>query len=312
MADLALTKIFAPAYHADSQRLAFGEDIPLCENGNLVFHWADFNETCAQLKTAIDTDPEIREEYNLKLAGLNSLRSNPVWIKTSSKVHQTTMYDLYHAFILNPTTVSFSSDPFGPLEISFISSSGPFKSLSVTQCFNKQIYKDFVMINLLEGGLPRRDFRVRSNCKILLEYGANYQEAALIQLEQFTTHGLLLSIDREIYQKFSPNGSIRLLLDTTPLQQAVGLEIKEMRSHFSPYAFNLLYSARKEDALTCNISDISSGSSFEFLRTNRIHLFLSYDRLRGDTDSVAHVRSFVQHCRELMRQYFQTHLKKTA
>ena len=292
-----------------------GEEFVLCENGNMVFHWADFFETCDMVKSRMESDPELMNDFKAREASLSKLNLIPVWIRTENKILQTTMYDLYERYILNQTKLMDGVDPSCPIEISFISGTGPFKGMTITECFNKATYRDFVLVNLLKGKLPRRDFRIRLKSKILVEFGKNFQETSLIALEQMTMNGLLLSMDSEIYKKKVLEGdSLRILINTQMLQDGAGKSLPELKVHLSQYAFNLLYSSRKEDAVTCDVKEFSAQSSFDFSQNKKVYLFISYSKLGGSqVSSVKVIQDFVTNTRNLVKDYYvQNGVKKTA
>jgi len=308
MADLNLAKLLPATFLNDNSHLQnLGEELSLCDSGNVVFHWADFNETCESIRSQLNENAQLSIDFNHKHDSLEKLKLIPVWINSASNVYQTTMYDLYQGYIFNQIKGSMGVDPFGPIEISFISSTGPFKSMAIAECFNRSTYKDFILVNLLRGKLPKREFRIRLKSKILMEYGEDFQQAILINLEQVTTQGMLLSIDSQVYSKsVSKSQKIRLLLDTSGLVATTEMKIPQMKSHLSQYAFNLMYSSKKEDAVFCSVSDFKVASSFEFLKNNRIHLFVPYQKFESTkTETLSNLQAFVNHSKELVREYFQ-------
>ena len=316
MANLSLSELFPHTFLNESTlHKSLGEEFSLCDNGNMVFHWADFHETCDVVKNHLKSHPELKEEFIRKEHALNRLSLIPVWIRTEKKVHQTTMFDLYERYILNQMQLSMGIDPFGPIEISFISSTGPFKSMAIAECFNKNTYKDFVMVYLLHDKLPKRDYRVRLKAKVLMEYGQDYGKAQLIQLEQLTMNGLLLSMESDLFLKeITKEGSLRFLIDTDCLLEGSQKNLDDLKTYLSQYAFNLMYSSRKEDALSCEVKDINLQSSFDFLKNRKIFLFVAYDQLHGtDATKVKSIVNFVNHTRSLIREHYQNHfLKKIA
>ncbi len=316
MANLSLSELFPHTFLNESTlHKSLGEEFSLCDNGNMVFHWADFHETCDVVKKHLESHPELKDEFIRKEHALNRLSLIPVWIRTEKKVHQTTMFDLYERYILNQMQLSMGIDPFGPIEISFISSTGPFKSMAIAECFNKNTYKDFVMVYLLHDKLPKRDYRVRLKAKVLMEYGQDFAKAQLIQLEQLTMNGLLLSMESDVFLKEIPKeGSLRLLIDTDCLREGSQKNLDDLKTYLSQYAFNLMYSSRKEDALSCDVKDINLQSSFDFLKNRKIFLFVAYDQLHGtDATKVKSIVSFVNHTRSLIREHYQNHFfKKSA
>lgn len=303
-----ITQFFASSFISENAlSRTLGEEFVLCENGNVVFHWADFHETCDLIKSQMESDPALLEDYKNREAALQRLTLIPVWIRTENKVHQTTMYDLYEKYVLNQSHMMGGIDPFCPIELSFISGTGPFKGMSIAECFNKITYKDFVLVNLLKDRLPKRDFRVRLKSKVLMEYGADYGQANLVSLEQMTCNGLLLSVDSETFmKKISQSQEVRILLNTEMLQTGEGKDLSGLKAHLSQYAFNLLYSSRKEDAIKCAFSDFSVQSSFDFSKEKKVYLFISYEKLVGHhPESVKRIKNFVMFTRELVRGHYQ-------
>lgn len=302
-----ITQLFSPTFLNDSALTkTLGEEFVLCENGNMVFHWADFFETCDLIKSQLENDPVLMSDFKQRENALTRLAQIPVWVRTESKVHQTTMHELYEKYILNQTNMLGGIDPFCPLEISFISGTGPFKGMSVAECFNKTTYRDFVLVYLIKGKLPRRDYRVRLKSKILAEYGSNFGQAELVNLEQLTMNGMLLSIDSETYmKKISEQESLRLLINGKMLS-GIGSTLDDLKSHLSQYAFNLLYSSSKEDSMTVKMSEFSVQSSFDFSKNKKVFLFISYDKLaESHPTNVKAIRDFVIHSKELVRQHYQ-------
>lgn len=303
-----ITQFFASSLISENAlSRTLGEEFVLCENGNVIFHWADFHETCDLIKSQMESDPALLEDYKNRESALQRLTLIPVWIRTEDKIHQTTMYDLYEKYVLNQRHLMGGIDPFCPIELSFISGTGPFKGMSIAECFNKITYKDFVLVNLLKGRLPKRDFRVRLKSKVLIEYGADYGQANLVSLEQMTCNGLLLSVDSEIFmKKISQSQDVRILLNSEMLETGEGKDLSGLKAHLSQYAFNLLYSSRKEDAIKCAFSDFSVQSSFDFSKEKKVYLFISYEKLTGqDPESVKRIKNFVIFTRELVRDHYQ-------
>lgn len=308
-----ITQLFSPAFLNDSALTkTLGEEFVLCENGNIVFHWADFYETCDMIKTQLEKDPALLQDFKHREHALTRLGLIPVWVRTESKIHQSTMLELYEKFILNQSHLLGGVDPFCPLDISFISGTGPFKSMSIAECFNKSTYRDFVLVYLLQGKLPKRDFRIRLRSKILLEYGQNFGQAELVALEQLTMNGMLLSIDSETYmKKVSEQESVRILVNSKMLQEGKDKNLGDLKNHLSQYAFNLLYSSNKEDSIVCRLKDFSIQSSFDFSKSKKVYLFISYDKLAEvHPYSVKNIRDFVLQTKELVKDHYATSGKK--
>lgn len=310
-----ISQLFSPAFLNDSALTkTLGEEFVLCENGNIVFHWADFYETCDMIKSQLEKDPALLQDFKHREHALTRLGLIPVWVRTESKIHQSTMLELYEKFILNQSHLLGGVDPFCPLDISFISGTGPFKSMSIAECFNKSTYRDFVLVYLLQGKLPKRDFRIRLRSKILLEYGQNFGQAELVALEQLTMNGMLLSIDADTYmKKVSEQESVRILVNSKMLQEGKDKNLSDLKNHLSQYAFNLLYSSSKEDSMVCRLKDFSIQSSFDFSKSKKVYLFISYDKLAEvHPYSVKSIKDFVLQTKELVKDHYAAAKKKTA
>ena len=284
-----------------------GEDFILCDNGNMVFHWADFFETCDMIKAHLQNDSEMMKDFHLREKALLRLDSIPVWIKTENKIHQTSMYKLYESYILNQSQLLGTIDPFCPLDISFISGTGPFKNMSVAECFNNSTYRDFILVFLIQEKLPRRDYRIRLKSKILLEYGEHYADAELIALEQLTMNGMLVSIESELYlKKVMAMEDVRILINSKMLADGRHKSLGELKSYLSQFAFNLLYSSKKEDSVICKVNKFSVQSSFDFSKNKKIFLFIHYDDMvSSDPESINLIKEFVAHTKDLVLDYYR-------
>ncbi len=307
---------FFPSSFLNSNELphSLGEEFSLCKNGNMVFHWADFFETCDVIKERMENDSELKADFESRERGLVRLSLIPVWIRTAHKVYQTNMFDIYHKFIMDQSKFPGGVDPFGPQDISFISGTGPFKKLALAECFNSATYKDFVLVNLLQGKLAKRDFRIRVKSKILMEYGDQFEKANLIHLEQITTNGLLLSIDSSLLGTMADvKGRVRLLLDTKCLENSIGKSVEDLSIHLDQFAFNLMYSSRKEDGIEVSLGDINVQSSFDFLKNHKAFLFVPYNHLKKDHPAAFKaLNGFVDYSRKLVRNHYVDVLKKSA
>ncbi len=284
---------------------SLGDEFYLCQNGNMAFHWADFHETCLWMKDHIATGGELSEDFKKREIGIERLKLIPIWIKSNNKVNQLTIFDLYENYILNKTHLIHQIDPLSPVEISFISGTGPFKSMAIAECFSHITYKDFIMIYLLKDKLPRRDFRIRLKAKVLAEYGENFSQARLVNLEQLTSRGILLSLDWGIFmEELSQTENFRILIETNSLKESIGKNLSELKSHLSLHTFNLLYSSKKEDAIELKLNQISSQSSFEFLKNRKIYLYVSYDDMsKSSVEKTKNIETFVSYSKKLVKDH---------
>ena len=302
-----ISKLISPSLLSDSALTkALGEEFVLSDNGNIVFHWADFFETCDMIKNRLETDPLLTQDFKNCEIALGQLHSLPVWVTTAKTIFQSHMFDLYHQYIVNHSKLLGSLDPYCPFEISFISGTGPFKSMSIVECFNKTIYRDFVLMYLIQGKLPRRDYRIRLKSKILFEYGGDFSSVELVSLEQLTLNGMLFSIDSEVFtKKVSASQNVRILINHNMLSDGRGKNLDELKLHLSQYAFNLLYSSSKDDGIVCKVNDFSVQSAFDFARNKKVFLFVPYDKLASSHPAaIKTIKEFVAHSKMLVCDHY--------
>lgn len=304
----SLTNLFPAAFLNDSSlHKSLGEEFSLCENGNMIFHWADFHETCDTIKEHLENDANLMEDFKRREEAISRLNLIPIWLRTKKKVYQLTMFELYEHYILNQAHLIGDLDPFGPIELSFISATGPFKNMAIAECFSQITYRDFVLVYLLKDKLPKRDYRIRLKAKVLAEYGKDFGQARLISLEQMTMTGLLFSVESDFYIKdLAPGGALRILIETNTLKEAIGKTVTDLKSHLSQHTFNLMYSSRKDDAIECSFDCFSTQSSFDFYKNKKVYLFIGYDQLAKNAPEAAKVlNNFIVYSRELVRAHYK-------
>lgn len=309
-----LIQLFSPTLRHETVHKTLGEEFQLCDNGSMIFHWADFHETCDYVRERMAKDEDLQKDFEKLDSNLQRLAQIPVWIKTPAKVYQTTMHALYERHILRRSHHMDGLDFFGPMDVSLISGTGPFKSMAVSEFFHKETYQQFILVSLLKGELPKRDYRIRLKAKILMEYGENFENASLIQLEQLTSKGILLNLDADLYLKeVSKSQGLRLMIDTSILREGVGMSFSELQVHLSAHVFNLMYSSRKEDAMHVEIKDVYASSSFQFLKNHQKYLFIPYEALStSNPECIKAIQDFVNHTKELIRSYYADSEVKAA
>lgn len=279
-----------------------GDVFPLSTLGLIVFHWADFSDTCEALEKQMKTDESLFHDFVMMKERVHSLRAIPLWIRTKNRTLQFSLYDLYLSYIQNNHTDRL--DPHQPMDISFISGSGPFKHLAISECFNQQLYREMVMVLLVENKLPRRDFRIRIKAKVLVEYGDNYEHGHLLQIEQMTSHGVLFSCDSDFYFKqWSKIQKMRVLVNTEMMNEASQMSLEEMKQYFDQFPFNLMYSSKKEDAIYSQATDWKTNSGFDFFQQKMVYLFLPFDTVKDQhPESVQHLQGFIETTKSMVRR----------
>lgn len=291
---------------SNAQDRSLGEEFALCENQSVVFHWADFFETCDDVKAALETDGDLRRDFQRLQAKLHRLKSVPVWIRTPEKVIQSSMHSLYEKHILRNSQLE-GMDFFGPMEVSLISGTGPFKTMALSEFFNKETYQQFVLVGLIHGELPKRDFRIRFKAKVLMEFGENLESSTLVSFEQLTKHGILFQVNADTYLKeVCRHPKVKLLIDSKLLGECLGKELEDVKHLLSEHVHSLLYSSRAEDGIEVDISKLHASSSFDFLKDHKKFIFIPFQALcPKDPEGVHRLTGFVDHAQELVRRFYR-------
>lgn len=301
-----LSRLLSPQF-SNALGRSLGEEFPLCENNSVVFHWADFFETCDDVKNSLAKDPDLKNDFDRLLSKLSRLKSVPVWIRTPEKVIQSSMYSLYEKHILRNSQLE-GLDFFGPMEVSLISGTGPFKVMALSEFFHKETYQQFVLVSLINGELPKRDFRIRFKAKVLMEFGANLESSTLVNFEQLTKHGILFQINADTYLKeVCRHPKVKLIIDSKLLGDCIGKDLEDVKHILSNQVHNLLYSSRIEDGIEVDISKLHASSSFEFLKDHKKFIFIPFHALTSvDPKGVQRMTQFVDHAQELVRNFYQS------
>ncbi len=285
---------------------SLSEELVISDKIGMIFHWSDFHETCDLVKSQIEYNSELRDDYFRREYNLRFFQLIPVWIKMESKNIQTTLFDLYEKFIFGQFDHKPIVDPFYPFEISFISATGPFKTMAITECFNSSIFRDFIFVYLLQGKLPRRDFRIHLNSKVIMEHGKGFSQADLLSIVQLTSEGILFSLESEVFFRHISTSTeeVRVLINSDIFKDCLKKNLDELKSHLSNYTSNVLYSSFKKDATYGFLKDFELQSSFDFTQNKTIYLFMKYQDPRGVVN-LTPIKDFVAHTKSLVHDYYQ-------
>jgi len=285
------------------------DQICLGKDGNVSFHWSDFREACRLWQTRIAIEPNLRRDYEKRLQEMEKLKQLPLWIRSGKTTTQTNLFDLYEGFICDQHWHSDESLPRPHYDISLISPSGPFKKMPVTNCFNLQTYRDFVMVFLLQDKLPRRDFRLRVKSKLLAEYGANLSEVSLVELEQISASGILLKVSgADFYGKMLPHQTMRLLLKTHFLQAAVQAKNpQEFKREVAEWSNNPFYTHDKAESFSFDCHDIHSSSRFDGDATSECFLRINIETMaKSNPQQAQRLQNFVKMAQKSVLEMLET------
>lgn len=274
-----------------TDQIAFGRD------GCLSFHWSDFREACRLWQTRIAIEPNLRQDYEKRLRELAKLKTLPIWIRSGKTTTQTNLYDLYEGFICDQLWHGDDIFPRPLYEVSLISPSGPFKKMAVTNCFNLQTYRDFVMVFLLQDKLPRRDFRLRVKSKILAEFGPHFTDACLVELEQISSAGLMLRVKGStFFSQMTPHHRVRVLFNSSVLMNAAQTNSAlDFRQEVAEWSTNPFYTHNKVDAFVIDCKDVHTSSRFDGDTTQDCFMRISFETIQTSNGPLAQkLKAFVK------------------
>lgn len=263
------------------------QKIDLCELGSVCFFWADSDESCLNLEQLIKADPSLMKEYQERVDSLNALRSIPLWIKYNSEVKERTMFDLYQDHILGLDTIAMNSQ----VEVSLLSSKGPFEPQILSNLFHPDMYQQFIMVLLLTGKLSRREFRLRFKTRLLLEQNHSVH---LVNLEQMSPQGILFSSEKPLIE-----GQVNFFMDYQILNETKGMNLTEVKDYITSKSNNFLYSAHSSSKIIINTKGIKSQTKFDFFKNKVHYYFVSFDRFEN-RKAAKTLKDFIDRSRSLI------------
>lgn len=270
-----------------NEDILWEQKIDLCELGSVCFFWADSDESCMNLEQLIKSNPSLKEDYQKRVDSLNALRTIPIWLKFNSRVQEKTMFDLYQDHILGLSTIPMASR----IQISLLSSHGPFESMTLSDLFHPIMYEQFVMVLLLTGKLSRREFRLRFKTRLLLEQNHSVH---LVNLEQMSSKGILLSSEKPMIE-----GVINFFLDYQVLHETKGMSLSETKEYLTSRANNFLYTAHSDSRISINTKGVKSQTKFDFMKRKVYYYFISFDRFENKNAAKV-LEEFVCHSKNLI------------
>lgn len=270
-------KVHTELLHFDNEFELFPQSEQ--DGSPLQFMWSDFDECCEYFREKMKLEGETAKLRAQKLAEIAHLKNIPVWIRKGTKLYTTHLFDIYESHLQQKTI--FDYDVTAPMDISFISPSGPFKKMAITDCLNIQNYQDFVFLSLLENKLPSREFRLRLNSRLLFEAGANFEHTLLGSLCQVTSKGLLFKVKAsDFFTKIKDASQLRLLMNTQIFESTKeSLTWQEVKSTAKNWPAHPLYTQNKNDAFLIDPKELQLAHRFDYGRTSEVYFFVSFAHL---------------------------------
>ncbi len=278
--------------------------------GPVAIHWTDYNEACDHYRERLKTDRAFLKSFEEMKSTLLELRHTPVWLRRGGALVHSNLHDLYVSFVREQAHGDAPFDPHEPLDISFVSPSGPFRRMAITECFNVDTYQSFVLVALLRGELPERDFRVRLRTKLLLEHGPQLADVAAIELEQLSSSGLLLKMPNGLYLKhLRSSEKMRLLLnaDALVLKQRDWQHFRELTGGWGQHP---LFTQQKSHGILLSPESLVISARFDFAATRELYVFLPFDAIAKSRPEVhQRLQHFVQAGKSGVKTLLKSELK---
>ncbi len=245
----------------------------------LQFMWSDYDECCDYFRQKMKGDLDVVKLKEQKITELSHLKHIPVWIRRDSKLYTTHLFDIYENHLQRKSILN--TDPSVPMDISFISPSGPFKTMAITDCLNIQNYQDFVFLSLLDNKLPSREFRLRLQSRLLFESGTQFENTLLGSLCQITSKGLLFKVKAaDFFNKIKESSQLRLLMNTQVFETTKqSLTWAEVKSSVDSWPTHPLYTQNKTDAFLIDPKELQLAHRFDYGRTSEVYFFVPFKHL---------------------------------
>jgi hypothetical protein len=154
--------------------------------------WQDSKARVNLMREELKLNQDSRKEFYQMGTQLIELKNIPLWVKMSSEVLETNLYDLYMVYLKQDKKIGL--DFFSPNQVSFITSQGPFKSISLIECLHADKMSSFVdYLLLMDDEFNAREFRLRTNIPVQIAVNENVVVDA--NFTQMTTEGTLFKLN---------------------------------------------------------------------------------------------------------------------
>ena len=172
-------------------------ELKLSKNGQLKFHWANWEKTCLMQKSISSSD---KSKIDLMGEGLELLKSYPIWYQRNLVTVKSNLFELYSSY-MDPRLKMMWHEQQQDTHVSLHHESGPYISLTSMRWMDKETYELFVYKKILTSYHPMREFRVSS----LIELNGEVEHSPLskidLKITQFTKRGLIIAINGHNFDK---------------------------------------------------------------------------------------------------------------
>lgn len=184
-------------------------ELKLSKNGQLKFHWANWDRTCLLQKSMSSTGCSKMEAMD---EALELLKSSPIWYQRNLVTVKSNLYELYSSY-LDPRLKVTWHELQNDTHVSLHHESGPYISLTSMRWMEKETYELFIYKKLITGYHPMREFRVSS----LIELTGDIDHSPLsridLKITQFTKKGMIIAINGHNFDKVKNCNDIKVELN---------------------------------------------------------------------------------------------------
>jgi hypothetical protein len=182
------------------------KDLKLSANGQLKFHWANWNKTCLLQKQRAESDFSKLEHLD---KSLELLKSYPIWYQRNLETIKSNLYELYTSY-LDPRLKMTWHDLQSNTQVSLHHESGPYISLTSMRWMDKETYSLFIFRKLLTSYYPMRQFRISSEISLTGEVDHSPLSRIDLKITQFTKKGIIIAINGHNFDKVKNCNSLKL------------------------------------------------------------------------------------------------------
>lgn len=182
------------------------KELELSANGQLKFHWANWNKTCLLQKERALKDVTKLDRLD---KSLEQLKSFPIWYQRNLETVKSNLYELYCSY-LDPRLKMTWHEMQSSTQVSLHHESGPYISLTSMRWMNKETYSLFVFQKLLTAHYPMREFRVSSDIDLVGEVDHSPLSRIDLKITQFSKRGLIIAINGHNFEKVKNCSELKL------------------------------------------------------------------------------------------------------
>ena len=210
--------------------------------------------------------------------------SKKLWIKTDCSIIEMTTSDILDYVTINSSKVQQLDFLFELKDISVMGPTGPYNTITLSECIDKSELKSKFLMSLLKNKSPQRSFRLNCNEKVLMCYSENYLKETKIQVHQLTKSGILFKSDNiDIFEILEDNESFKFYLNP------------EAASEHKPF-----YSEAERDSFKVSKEKIRVSSSF-LSNEDECYFFIKFSDMANERIK-SKIKSYLDETEKLIVQ----------